>query len=292
MRKGFLFSAAMILAMLLLGCNQHPGMVLIKGGSFQMGQPNPNLGGQNYSFDQQPVHSVKVSSFYIDTTLVTQADYQALMGVNPTSSYFVGNCRKPVEAESWFDAVLYCNARSKRDGKDTVYSYSSVTHDSIWCTDLKNLISDPSKNGYRLPTEAEWEYACRAGTKTDYYWGRNYPPTTMDDTLVFDSNAVWLKDFLYGPQPVASKKPNNWRLYDMAGNELEWCSDWWGFYSDSAQTNPTGAATGNSRILRGGSWVFTNAAGLCSAERNCNHPGIKGGAFGFRAVCKPNKLVF
>ena len=123
-----------------------------------------------------------------------------------------------------------------------------------------------------LPTEAEYEYANRAGTTTDYYWGRNYPPTTTADTLAIDSNAVWYYNSPNSTQPVASKKPNAWGLYDMSGNLWEWCNDWYGSYSATSQTNPTGATSGSYRVLRGGSWGNDYAYGfavfLCAAFRS------------------------
>jgi formylglycine-generating enzyme required for sulfatase activity len=143
-----------------------------------------------------------------------------------------------------------------------------------------------AKNGYRLPTEAEYEYANRAGTTTDYYWGRNYPPTTTADTLAIDSNAVWYYNSENGTQPVATKKPNAWGLYDMSGNLWEWCNDWHGSYSATSQTNPTGTTSGIFRVLRGGSWYdYGYAYGLCAAYRDVLNPENEGGNVGFRVVC-------
>jgi formylglycine-generating enzyme required for sulfatase activity len=117
---------------------------------------------------------------------------------------------------------------------------------------------DFTKNGYRLPTEAEWEYACRAGSTTDYYWNRSYQSTTHDDTLAIDSNAVW-NYYLDGPQQGATKLPNAFGLYDMSGNVCEWCNDWWGSYNAGAQTDPTGPSTGSYRVLRGGGSTATTS---------------------------------
>jgi formylglycine-generating enzyme required for sulfatase activity len=256
------------------------GMVSVPAGTFQMGSTN------GYS-NELPVHSVTVSAFYIDTTEVTQADYLALMGLNPAT--YTGDMRRPVESNTWFDAVLYCNARSKRDNLDTVYSYTSVAGTpGDGCTDLGTLAIDLAKNGYRLPTEAEWEYACRAGSTTDYYWGKNSPLTTAADTAAIDSNAVWYNNsmdstvFLRKPARVATKLPNAWGLYDMSGNVWEWCNDWLGSYSAGNQTDPTGAATGSDRICRGGQW---NSDGniLCSAIRGHGVPVARGGG-GLRCV--------
>ena len=168
---------------------------------------------------------------------------------------------------------------------DTVYTYTGVI-------DPRRLMINYTKNGYRLPTEAEYEYANRAGTTTDYYWGRNYPPTTTADTLAIDSNAVWYYNSPNSTQPVASKKPNAWGLYDMSGNLWEWCNDWYGSYSASSQTNPTGATSGSYRVLRGGSWygtTTTTAPSVC-ARRTATATSSRAAGrliYGFRVVCGP-----
>jgi formylglycine-generating enzyme required for sulfatase activity len=204
---------------------------------------------------------VTVSSFWIDTTEVTQAEYQAVMKTNP--SHFLDDTLFPVEYLTWFDAVLFCNARSKRDGFDTVYRYTSMTGTAgNGCTAMAGLArNQPDSNpGYRLPTEAEWEYACRAGTKTLFYWG-----DTMDDDYCWhfaNSNST--------THPVAGKKPNLFGLYDMTGNVWEFCFDWEGPYTADAQIDPTGPSTptGGSRIIRGASWTYNSPSYWYSACRN------------------------
>ena len=222
------------------------GMKLISGGTFQMGSAN------GYS-DELPVHRVTVSSFHMDTTEVTQADYTTLMGVNP--SHFAGNPLLPVEQVTWYDAVLYCNARTKRDSLDTVYTFTSITGlPGYLCSGLAGLAVDTGRNGYRLPTEAEWEYACRAGDSAAYYWGGSYPLATAADTAAMDSNAVWWHNSPGISQQVATKKPNAFGLYDMSGNVWEWCNDLYGSYSSGAQTDPAGPSSGSNPVMRGGSW--------------------------------------
>ncbi|MBN2189148.1 MAG: SUMF1/EgtB/PvdO family nonheme iron enzyme, partial [Chitinispirillaceae bacterium] len=191
----------------------HYGMKLISGGTFSMGSMN------GYG-DEQPVHSVTVSSFYMDTTEVTQAEYAGLMGTNPSAfSSAAGWETRPVENLTWFDAVLYCNARSRSEGRDTVYSYVGINGIAGYgCSGLGSLAMDFAKNGYRLPTEAEWEYACRAGSATDYYWGGSYPPATAADTLAMDNNAVWWHNSNFSTARVGTKLANAFGLYDMSGN--------------------------------------------------------------------------
>jgi formylglycine-generating enzyme required for sulfatase activity len=285
MRSRFFIGAAAVAVMLVPGFSKSPtvtknnttkanGMVSIPGGTFQMGGTLDN--------SEQPVHSVMVSAFYMDATDVTQGSFRQLMGYNP--SFCTGNRMRPVEMVTWFDAALYCNARSRHEGKDTVYSYSSVTRNSQRCTGLAGVTADFSKNGYRLPTEAEWEYACRAGSATDYYWGRNCPPSSPADTLAIDSNVVWWHDNApNGTQPVATRKPNAWGLYDMIGNVSQWCNDWFGSYSGGDQIDPTGPSTGKFRVLRGGSWR-ENDIPLRAAYRNNNFPNNMNHFYGFRCV--------
>jgi formylglycine-generating enzyme required for sulfatase activity len=191
-----------------------------------------------------PVHTVTVSSYYIDTTEVAQNDYLSLMGVNP--SEFSSDLRQPVERVTWFDALLFCNARSKRDDLDTIYSYTSVSGTAgNGCSGLGDIAMDYTKNGYRLPTEAEWEYACRAGTATEYYWGTE-----------IDSSYCWYySNSGNTTHQVALKLPNARGLYDMSGNVLEWCNDWYDRYSALPQSDPVGPSVPQTfRILRGGSW--------------------------------------
>ena len=182
----------------------------ISAGSFMMGS-NSNMA----SPDEKPAHEVTITRpFYIGVYEVTSMQYETIMGSNP--SWFNGNNR-PVERVSWNDAVEFCRHLSAREG---------VT--------------------YRLPTEAEWEYAARAGTTTEYYWGNSV-----------DGSYAWYEDNGGSrTHDVGQKRPNAWDLYDMAGNVYEWCSDWYdsGYYSRSPSRDPQGPSSGNERIMRGGSW--------------------------------------
>jgi formylglycine-generating enzyme required for sulfatase activity len=228
-----------------------PVMVLVPAGEFAMGS---NTGGA----DEKPVHKVKLSAFYMDTHLVTQKSYEALMKANPSRWKSPTN---PVEQVRWSDAARYCNARSKAEGLEP-------------CYDLKTWQVYVAASGYRLPTEAEWEYACRAGTKTKYFFG--------DDARKLATYAWYKQNSGAKPRPVGSKAPNAWGLYDTSGNLCEWCYDRYGrdYYATSAAQDPRGPATGDTRVLRGGSW--DSEAGECtSSYRHRDDPGYADACFGY-----------
>ncbi len=191
------------------GATVFPGLKLIPAGNYIMGAvpEDPYQEG-----DEVPVHSVTFTkAWYIDSTKVTQEDYQGLMGVNP--SVYTSSTLNPVDNVTWYDALLYCNARSKRDGWDTVYGYTSVTGaPGNGSTNLGNLVMNLAKSGYRLPSEALWEYACRAGTRFTYYWS--------DDASVAGTYA-WVGQTT--AHPVATKLPNAWKLYDDAISSDDIC---------------------------------------------------------------------
>ncbi len=209
----------------------------------------------------QPPHQVTLSSFAMQETDVTQEQYAAVMDTNP--SYFntgTGASLRPVENMSWYDAVKYCNALSLLSGLTVVYDTSAWT-------------ADFSKTGYRLPTEAQWEYACRAGSTTEYWWG--------PDTNGIGARTWWYYNSGNTTHPVATKLANSYGLYDMTGNVYQWCNDWYGAYT-------AGAATGTSRVLRGGSWVNDRSTvdvdDFRSAYRNYDIPSSSNFNVGFRVV--------
>lgn len=294
-------------------------MVLIPGGTFQMGD---SLDGLSPAL---PVHSVTLSPFYMGQYEVTHQQYcDFLNSVYPSqitvtsgvvykagsgTSYrycdtstvsiysqiaFSDNtfrvCTKsgrsmandPMVRVSWYGAAAYCNWRSQRDGKPQ-------------CYDLTTWACDFSKKGYRLPTEAQWEYSGRGGLigrrfpwgdtinhdhanysanssvypyDTSPYSGATYHPAWNDGTMLYTS-------------PVGSFAPNGYGLYDMTGNVSDWCNDWYGSYSSDSQTNPTGPATGTSRVLRGGSWGDC-ADYCCVAYRIYSTPAFRCNYSGFR----------
>ena len=245
-------------------------MKRIPAGTFQMGKIGLAV----------PVHTVNISSFSMDSTEVTQGEYQRVMSQNP--SHYTGSSNYPVEYVTWFDAVLYCNKRGKLEGRDTIYSYTSITGIAgNGCTGLTNLSYDLARNGYRLPTEAEWEYACRAGTTTDYYWGN--VSSSANDLYSWPPNGAG------GAHIVGSKLPNGFGLYDMSSSVWEWCNDWYGSYDAALQTDPIGPATGSNRLLRGGGEGDNPTAyTLRSAYRNGLYsPNMRDYSDGFRVACRP-----
>jgi len=204
-------------------------LVAIPAGTFSMGLAN----GSN---DAQPEHSVTFSSFEMSVYEITQGLYKEIIGSAPSHFSEANppeeNHNLPVETVSWRDAITFCNVLSKKTGLDECYTESSGD-------------CDFTKNGFRLPTEAEWEYACRAGTTTLYYPG---------DAVSDLDRAGWYQGNSFScTHPVGLKTPNAWGLYDMHGNVWEWCSDWYGSYTSSSQTDPVGPQNGSSRVIRGGS---------------------------------------
>jgi formylglycine-generating enzyme required for sulfatase activity len=215
---------------------------------------SPSNEPERYSDEVQ--HQVTLSAFYMGKYQVTQAEYQSVMETNP--SYFTGS-NFPVERVSWYDAVEFCNRLSQREGLTPAYTINGTNVSCNW-----------NASGYRLPTEAEWEYTCRAGTTTPYSTGNNITTSQAN----YNSGST---------KPVGSFAPNPWGLYDMHGNVWEWCWDWYGSYSTGAQTNPRGAVSGNNRVIRGGSWN-NNGQNLRSAYRNNNNPSNRNNNIGFRLV--------
>ncbi|MBN1164516.1 MAG: SUMF1/EgtB/PvdO family nonheme iron enzyme [Candidatus Krumholzibacteriota bacterium] len=222
-------------------------MVRIEPGIFQMGSPENEDGRDN----DERLHTVEISRpFYMSATEVTQAQWKKVMGDNP--SRFKGD-DLPVESVSWFDAIRFCNRLSEKEGLEPVYQIEGEK--VSWRRD---------RRGYRLPTEAEWEYACRAGTTTRFYTGNEEGDLSRAGWYAGNSKNK--------THPVGLKEPNAWGIYDMHGNVWEWCWDWYGNYSTSRSKDPSGPDSGSYRLLRGGSRL--NPDLFCrSAARNWVRPG-------------------
>jgi formylglycine-generating enzyme required for sulfatase activity len=252
----------------------HAGMVLIHAAqdSFQMGF---DKGVQNWACITGKHKVTFTYNFYVDTTLITQDDYNTIMKNNPSSHKITGNVRLPVEKVSWYDAVLYCNERSKRDNLDTVYSYSSVTKSGTSVSKLVGLTFTASNlkiTGYRLLTNAEAEYCVRAHSTGLWWWTNttdaNQATTDASSYVVYSGNDGGTT------QPVASKKPNPFGLYDMTGNLFEWNNDWEAPYVTTPEIDPIGAtasnapacttwdASANMKMARGGGF-----------QNDCNYHG-------------------
>ncbi|MDP8232523.1 MAG: SUMF1/EgtB/PvdO family nonheme iron enzyme, partial [Candidatus Zophobacter franzmannii] len=229
-------------------------MVFVKGGTFQMGS---NSGDK----DEEPLHSVTVSNFYIGKYEVTQKKWETVMGYNPSHNKGDNN---PMEKTSWSDAVKFCNELSVKEGLEKCYSGSG-----------KNIQCNFNTNGYRLPSEAEWEYAAKGGSKSKGY--------TFSGSNILDNVAWSVSNSSNKTHTVGTKQANELGIYDMSGNVLEWCWDWYGRYSAGSQTNPTGGYRGSCRIYRGASWSDKESSSRV-VDRSYATQGIRSSNTGFRLV--------
>lgn len=227
--------------------------VLIKPGKFMMGSPEDEPG----RYTGERLHAVNLKNpFYMQTTELTQAQWKALMGKNPSSHKRCGETC-PAEEVSWEDAQQFIQKLNQKEGT----------------------------NKYRLPTEAEWEYACRAGSTTAFpNGGITKLQCDREDNL--DSIGWYCGNSNNMIQPVARKKPNAWGLYDMHGNVQEWCQDWFGVYPYDEVTNPKGPPSGSYRVMRGGVW-YSPARDCRSASRFGSPPHYRFQHIGLRLCMTP-----
>ncbi len=263
-------------------------MVFVQGGTFQMG----SKGGRS---DETP-HSVTLSDYYIARHEVTFEEYDRFcqaMGKDKPNDEGWGRGTRPVINISWYDAIEYCNWRSTEDHLTPVYTINKRTRDpnnNSQYDDLRWMVTiNWQANGYRLPTEAEWEYAARSRGKNQKYAG-----TSIEGKLSFygnfcDQNCTysWKTEFQNDryaqTAPVSKFKANDLGLFDMSGNVWEWCWDWYDndYYPRSPISNPKGSNTGSNRVLRGGSWGYESAILRC-ARRHYNRPYNRSNDIGFR----------
>jgi formylglycine-generating enzyme required for sulfatase activity len=217
-------------------------MVRVEGGTFTMGCISEQ-GGDCYD-SEKPTHQVTVSGFQMGKYEVTQAQWRVVMGNNP--SHFSGCDDCPVENVSWNDVQAYISKLNQQTGKK-----------------------------YRLPTEAEWEFAARGGNKSKGY--KYAGGNDIGSVAWYSSNSS------SKTHAVGEKQANELGIYDMSGNVWEWCEDWYGDYSSSPQTNPKGPQNGSDRVLRGGSWI-SDAKGCRVSDRASSRPDYRGNGLGFRLV--------
>jgi len=257
-------------------------MIFIPGGIFNMGSSKKD--------NELPVHPVTVNNFFMSNYTVTNADYCEFlnsMGNKPEmKSLWIklekneysgivkdeiftvkpGYEKRPVTYVTWFGAVAYCNWLSDKEGFHKCYG--DINHRGN---------ADITKNGYRLPTEAEWEYGCRAGTTTDYYWG-----DSINDSFCWYGGNSENNHHDVGTAG-GNGRPNNFGLFDMSGNVWQWCSDWYGGYSSGHVINPVGTSSGVRKVVRGGSWKQDGS--LCrSSVRSDWPPNMGSNIVGFRIV--------
>jgi formylglycine-generating enzyme required for sulfatase activity len=251
-------------------------LVFVPPGTFQMGSPTNEV---DRVYWEGPQPAVTISrGFWMGKYEVIQREYLTVMGSNPswfngahTNWPFAGgsvdfglDLSRPVESVNWYDATNYCGMLTQQER----------TAGRIAANTL-----------YRLPTEAEWEYACRAWTSTRFGYGDDVGYTNLTNYAWYSGNSGQTT------HPVGQKLPNPWGLYDMHGNVWEWCQDWWGDYPGGIAVDPQGPATGSSRVFRGGFWNrFGSYGGYCrSASRNESSPDYRSSFLGFRVVLIPGQ---
>lgn len=252
------------------------GMVLIEsaGESFTMGIKDDTL---SVSFTK---------SFYMDTVEVTQGLYDSIMKQEYGSDYETPDWTgagsgyyKPVYNVNWYDAILFCNARSKAEGLTAAYTIDVVLGTIGNDCKITSLEVVENANGYRLPTEAEWEFACRGGTESDFFWGDDTAVSKVGTYAVYNG----IKGSDYTVNQVASADPNQYGLYDMSGNVWEWCYDWFGYWGVSPETDYNGPVNGDKKIRRGGAYN-SPIYELYSGDRFDSAPDIANAYNGFRTV--------
>ncbi len=270
-------------------------MALVESGTMTMGSPEGEAGRNT----DEPTHRVRITqSLLLGKHEVTQAEYEKVMGANP--SYFGPKgpgkdkipdqifTSLPVERVSWFDAIAYCNRLSELDGLKPYYMLADVRRDGA--TIKSATVTIAGGHGYRLPTEAEWEYACRAGTSAMYHYGggSNGELANVKGQTFTGYGGTTVGPDLQRTCAAGRYRPNSFGLFDMHGNVAEWCWDWYGkdYYKKSPADDPAGAVGGTQKVLRGGSWLLNETAAR-SAARGVQTPDEAKEFTGFRVARSP-----
>jgi formylglycine-generating enzyme required for sulfatase activity len=248
-------------------------MVALPGGTFLMGSSDSD---QDAYDNEKPQHEVAVSTFLISRFPITRQLYRRILEQSlPEWDRDATDDQLPANHVTWFQAVAFCNALSEYFSLSPCYRINGEHVEQVeW---------DRNADGYRLPTEAEWEYACRAGSTSKWFFG--------DDAKELDRYAWFTGNSGDKVQPVGKKDPNLWGLHDMSGNVWEWCWDWFAEYSSSPTqmlNDPTGPESGTRRVLRGGS-AWLNPRRLRSADRDWYEPTFRDADDGFRCVRRPRR---
>ncbi|MDP9152183.1 MAG: formylglycine-generating enzyme family protein [Myxococcota bacterium] len=272
------------------------GMVRIpaKNQSFMMGFDPAEAPGTIWACYLGKHQVTFTHDYCMDANLVTQGDFSKVMGFNP-SKHKTADLTLPVDSETWYDAVLYCNKKSQADGLQPAYTLGAITMNGPSASNIASVAVDITKNGYRLPTNAEYEYAERANTTGLYF----FSPTRTPDITTLGAVYAWYSVNSGGvTQPVGKLKPNPWGLYDIVGNLFEWEHDWEGPYATTPEVDPLGPATGTGcgsfglgiqKMAKGGSWHTDVATHMRISYHFKWAPSATHAELGFRCVSTATK---